>query len=89
MTNDKTKEENGKRLDAVFNRNAVQIISILNAHPEACGYGAGIDPETDTTYFTIGLPKGSKKDISDIPATIGPDKIPVKIIYLPPAKKSL
>ena len=66
-------------LTEVYNKNARDLDMHVRAnHPTAIG--VVIEPDdTNALQATVIIGKDSKEDFSDIPATTGPDKIPVKI----------
>ena len=78
--------EDKKLLDA-FNACAAALAPVLKAHKEdILSTGMSFNDATrKPEFFFIILDKNSSKDASDIPSTVGPEKLPVKIVFQPRA----
>jgi len=81
----KLNSEEEKKLTPVFNALVAELKPALDAHKdEFLGMGMYYDEKTyKATGFYIVLDEKNTKDVSDIPATVGKDKLPVKLSYAP------
>ena len=73
MTDKLAKDLSNSELKAIFNAHKTVILTVAHSY----------DPKTNDDCILLILDQDAKNDISDIPATVGSDKMPVLIKYLP------